>query len=305
MNNTREFLKYQHVERFGTDEVEDIEFGTVHIFPKIDGTNGSLWISEGILKAGSRNRELTIDNDNQGFLAGCRGERSKYYLFFLKKYPHLRLFGEWLVPHSLKTYREDAWRKFYVFDVIDERNEKYPHLDFDIYAPMLAEFEIDYIDPIVIVENPNSDMISKAMEKNQYLIQDDKGNGEGIVLKNYNYINKYGRQTWAKVVTNEFKDKHRKEMGALELQTKTMNEEMIIESFLTEGMIKKTFAKIKNDAGKWESKMIPQLLGTVYHDFIIEETWNFIKKLKSPTVDFTRLQKIANNKIKVTLKDLF
>lgn len=33
-----EFNKYQHIERFGTDEVENIEFGRCFIFYKIDGT---------------------------------------------------------------------------------------------------------------------------------------------------------------------------------------------------------------------------------------------------------------------------
>ena len=34
-----EFRKYQHIERFGTSEVEQIEIGTCYVFPKIDGTN--------------------------------------------------------------------------------------------------------------------------------------------------------------------------------------------------------------------------------------------------------------------------
>ena len=40
-----EFLKYQHVERVGTSEVENIELGTCYVFPKIDGTNASIWIA--------------------------------------------------------------------------------------------------------------------------------------------------------------------------------------------------------------------------------------------------------------------
>jgi hypothetical protein len=36
-----EFRKYQHIERFGTTEVKNIELGKVYVFPKIDGTNGS------------------------------------------------------------------------------------------------------------------------------------------------------------------------------------------------------------------------------------------------------------------------
>ena len=41
-----EFKKYQHVERFGNIEVEGIELGKCYIFPKIDGTNASIWINE-------------------------------------------------------------------------------------------------------------------------------------------------------------------------------------------------------------------------------------------------------------------
>ena len=63
------FPKYQHIERFGTSEVEGIEYGECYIFPKIDGTNSSLWIgNDGTLKAGSRKRELSIEKDNAGFL---------------------------------------------------------------------------------------------------------------------------------------------------------------------------------------------------------------------------------------------
>ena len=63
-----EFRKYQHVEKFGNTEVKDIEIGECLVFPKIDGTNSSVWLEdEGNLKAGSRTRELTLEKDNAGF----------------------------------------------------------------------------------------------------------------------------------------------------------------------------------------------------------------------------------------------
>ena len=59
-----EFLKYQHVERYGNDEVDGINIGTCYVFPKIDGTNASVWLGEdGEIHAGSRNRELRLDNE--------------------------------------------------------------------------------------------------------------------------------------------------------------------------------------------------------------------------------------------------
>ena len=40
------FHKYMHLERFGTDEVDGIEFGQTYVFPKLDGTNGQVWLNE-------------------------------------------------------------------------------------------------------------------------------------------------------------------------------------------------------------------------------------------------------------------
>lgn len=51
------FKKYMHLERFGNDEVLGIELGECYVFPKLDGTNASLWVGEdGSVQAGSRNR---------------------------------------------------------------------------------------------------------------------------------------------------------------------------------------------------------------------------------------------------------
>lgn len=302
----REFKKYQHLEKFGSDEVEDIEFGTTFIFPKIDGTNGAVWLSEGKIQTASRNRVLSLANDNQGFCAYIT-QNERLFKAYFHKYPNTRLYGEWLVPHSLKTYRDNAWRLFYIFDVSidDPEREHTRHLSYDEYQPMLEEFQLDYISPLVIMENPNQDSLFKALEKNQFLIKDGAGIGEGIVIKNYSFVNKYGRQTWAKIVTTEFKEKHVRAMGATNLLAKQLPEEIIAEQYCTEALIEKTFAKIKNDENGWNSKLIPRLLNTVYHDLINEEIWNILKDLKNPTIDFLRLQKIVNNKIKTVLKTVF
>lgn len=114
------FRKYQSIKKYGTDETEGIEMGASYVFPKIDGTNSQLWYDGNILHGGSRNREVSLENDNQGFFAYAT--QNEKLLKFLKAHPDLRLYGEWLVPHSLKTYRKDAWRKFYVFDVVKELN---------------------------------------------------------------------------------------------------------------------------------------------------------------------------------------
>ena len=55
------FRKYTHVERFGNGAVNGIEVGECYIFPKIDGTNASVWWDDDLLqiRTGSRTRELS------------------------------------------------------------------------------------------------------------------------------------------------------------------------------------------------------------------------------------------------------
>ena len=297
-----EFLKYQHVERFGTTETNGIENGMCYVFPKIDGTNSQLWLNCDTfgtkLMAGSRNRQLELDNDNAGFYNwAC--EQDNIFEFF-KEYPTLRLYGEWLVPHSLKTYNEKAWRKFYVFDVMEGEN----YLPYEEYAAILEPFGIEFIPPLCKVENPTYERLISQLENNGYLIEDGKGIGEGIVIKNYDYKNKYGRVTWAKIVTNEFKAKHAKCQVTEIKETKVIEQE-ICEKFVTKSLIEKEFSKIETECGDWSSKYIPRLINTVYYCLVTEECWNFVKEFKFPNVDFKRLQFFCTQQIKAQMPVLF
>ena len=300
-----EFRKYQHIERFGTMEVDGIEIGTCYVFPKIDGTNSSVWLGEdGQIHAGSRKRELTLEQDNAGFMnAIVKDERIMTYL---QKHPTHRLFGEWLVPHSLKTYRDDAWRRFYVFDVCMDADseEGLEYIPYHVYQPLVEEFELDYLAPIRILRNATLEDLIKCMEENNFLIKDGAGVGEGIVVKNYDFYNRFKRQTWAKIVTSEFREKHHKEMGA-PLKENRLVEEDIVDKFVTEALVEKEYAKIVNENDGWSSKMIPRLLSQVFHELICEEMWNILKTFKNPTISFKALNQFTIAKIKKAKPEIF
>ena len=309
-----EFKKYQHIERFGTMEVEGIEFGTCYVFPKIDGTNGSMWVEDEKLPAniqfGSRRRHL-VDDDNAGFKRDIESDCYSDFGNFFSNNSGLRLFGEWLVPHSLKTYREDAWRRFYVFDVVRDlpeelpSGEKFEYLTYEEYQPLMEEYGIDYIPCIAKYTNGNYEAFLKCLDGNNFLIEDGKGSGEGIVIKNYDYKNKYGRTTWAKIVTSEFQEKHSKEMGPAEKSARIAAEDHIVKDFCTTALIDKVYSKITVESGGWSSKFIPRLLNTVYYELVTEECWNFVKKFKNPMVNFKRLQQLVTAKIKEVKPELF
>lgn len=303
-----EFKRYMSLKRFGRAEVDGIDIGRCFIFPKIDGTNSSCWLGEdGIMYAGSRNRLLgeEREKDNAGF---CKWIRSQENIInFFNDNPNLRLYGEFLVPHSIKTYRDDAWRKLYVFDVYNDETNKF--LPYEEYEELLNKYDIECIPPLVIIHNPTEEQLLHIMkENNTYLIEDGKGVGEGIVIKNYDYINKFGNVVWAKMVTNEFKEVHKKTMGVNEINTPTI-EELIVDKFCTESFIEKEYSKIllilENKGEIFNSKHIPMLLNILYAEFIQEEMVEILKQFKNPTINFKRLQGLCINKIKRTLKEVF
>jgi hypothetical protein len=226
------------------------------------------------------------------------------YQALLAAAPHLRLFGEWLVPHTIRTYREEAWRKFYVFDVVDESCpvEDIKHVPFEEYEPWMKQFGIDYIPCVKIIENPSKEQLYACLEDNTYLMQQGEL-GEGVVIKNYDFTNRYGRQTWAKIVKSEFKDKALGVHGPTKQQGACTVEQDIATIYVTEALVRKELAKIVNeDDGK---PVQPRLLSTVYYCMLTEETWNFVKKFKNPTINFNLLQRHVTLRVKQFAQEYF
>ena len=157
-----EFQKYMHVEKLGREEVDGILVGNCDIFPKLDGSNGMIYLdNDGHITCGSRNRALSETSDNQGFRDYVWNNVDKFNKYF-SVHSEVTLYGEWLVPHTLKTYASDNWRNFYVFDVMigDE------YLNYDEYKDGLELHNIEFIPPICKVKNPTYERIVNQLEKN-------------------------------------------------------------------------------------------------------------------------------------------
>lgn len=294
------FEKYTHLERFGTDEVDGINIGTCYIFPKLDGTNASAWVDYDLnICAGSRNRQLSLDNDNAGFMAWLIEQKN--WQQALSENHNLRFYGEWLVPHSLKTYREDAWRRFYVFDVTREDGS---YLTYDQYKTICDKYNLDYIPCTLKVKNPTYEVLHEETLRNKFMIQENAGHGEGVVIKNYEFRNKFGRIAFAKLITNTFKDQHIKEMGGSSIEIKMVEEE-IANEFVTPHMVDKVVEKIRVQNGSFNARNIPQLLGMTFHDLVTEELWEAIKKHKNPKIDFKTLHHFTVRRVKEVKREVF
>ena len=93
------FIRYQHVERIDAEEAEGLLDGVCHIFPKMDGSNMCAYSEDGEVRTMSRNREIHPPEPFAEFIEGNEGVRR-----FLADFPGLRLYGEWMVPHTVRSY---------------------------------------------------------------------------------------------------------------------------------------------------------------------------------------------------------
>lgn len=133
--------------------------------------------------------------------------------------------------------------------------------------------------------------------------------GEGLVIKNYDYIKSTNNSVpWKKLVLDEFRVRA-KETFKNDILHKKEIEERIVEDFVTYAFIKKEYAKIllsmENEGRAWTNKNIPELLGKIFYEFIQEESFSFVKKYKYPIVNFKKLLRLTQNKIKETLPEVF
>jgi len=303
-----EFRKYMHVERYGNDEVQGIELGNCYVFPKLDGTNASVWMdSDGNICSGSRNRQLSLESDNAGFCKYVSENEGCYRKLFSGFHDpkSITIYGEWLVPHSLKTYRDDCWRVFYIFDIWDELSQKY--IKYDDYLLLMDDDECSFqwVTPLCVMKNASYESLLQELKNNTFLIKDGEGCGEGIVLKNYDFENKFKRVTWAKMITNSFKEKHHSEMGSPTKDLAKLVEQSICDKYVNSHLVEKVYSKIVNEMEGWNSKYIPRLLQTVYYDLVREEMWDIIKTMKNPTINFKTLMGLVVIKVKELMPQLF
>jgi hypothetical protein len=335
------FRRYDHVERFGKDDVDGLTLGRVYVFPKLDGTNASVWWGENpafgdpdalpeIIRCGSRNRELSSEKDNHGFCSWLHGDDPQGAALhdLLIANPSWIIYGEWMIPHTLKTYRPDTWRRFWIFDVFESAEMGMGrfngYLPWEEYGLALRNMGLDVIEPLAIYDNPSEDQLRAQVAANTYLIQDGAGLGEGVVIKNYSWTNKYGRQPWAKIVRTEFKEDNRRlfDRGKAKQGAKCVELEIAL-SACTPELVGKTRAKIVSDLAnvnkvdlarpnaqqrleeKFRGRMIPQLLSRVYHDVVTEHLWDEVKKHRNPTVNFKTLSQHVTLLVKRYAEDLF
>lgn len=285
------FRKYNKIFRLGKDETTDILKGLCYIEEKIDGSNTSAWLRDGNLCLGSRNREVTGD-DFSGFCE-YMDTHEPILKYLLNNENHI-VYGEWLVKHTV-NYSETAYKKFYMFDIWD--GEKYMEVN-EIYR-IGKEYGFNQPELFDTVVNPTVEYLKKFLGKS--VIGE---HGEGIVIKNLEFKNKFGDLCYAKMVTDEFIEKNKLVFGGNNRFSDTYWETYIVNKYITLGRVKKIMNKIAPEIGEsFDMKHIPRVCQTVYHDMITEEAWEIANKV-STRLSYKDLRRQAFMKSKQIFVDI-
>ena len=310
------FIRYQHVERIDAEEAEGLLDGVCHIFPKMDGSNMCAYSEDGEVRTMSRNKEIHPPEPFAEFIKGNEGVRR-----FLADFPGLRLYGEWMVPHTVRSYVPETWNRWFVFDVTaEDPDAEYgwgdgkllscagrTYIPYEEYSPILDAYDIEFIPPLAVIDHPCMEELERiADEGNTWMVADGAGCGEGIVVKRYGFVNKYGRTNWAKVLNRSFCVFKVASRGnrSEEKRDGTTTEREIALKYVTQELVDKEYSRIRAESES--GKAVPgQLLGTVWHCVVTECMWDAVKRFKSPVVDFKLLRRECELRTKMMRPEVF
>ena len=297
------YKSFTHVERLGKEETDGILNGTCYISPKLDGTNALVWSKNGEVRAGSRTRELSATSDNAGFYAWTQSsdEEAVKIRELVLTNPHIILYGEFGVGRvaNIKDYDVEAHNKLWIFDAFDTNKCEYMHPETMI--DMCSAFQIErYLLPYIEIDNPTEEDIVKFAEENKYLLSQANHAGEGVVIRNPGFRNKWGNYVIAKFVRDEYlQRKAQKENKSVSKRFDC--EQEIIDCYVTDAELAKAKAKVTLTLGLEEfdnknGKCVGMFLNLVFNDAVLAEITDICKRWKRPVINFQELSNLCNIK---------
>jgi len=285
--------KYCDIERLGHEENDSIfayPGDELIIEEKVDGGNGSFFVEDGLIHMCSRNRDLTTDRDEKTF---SKERKFLYNLLGIKELnPDYIYYGEWGMKHTISY---ESLPGFIGFDIRVKTNMTGGDGDFLSYDAMKKEYDRLGIETVQLLDKVKVESFLKKKPED-YITKSKYYNGlmEGIVIKNYERKNVWGRQMFAKIVREEFKEQNHATFGNIK---KDNNNEaaQIVDVFITNARIKKTIDKLIIEGGQKLGMELMQVLPVkIIEDVLKEETPTILKEYK--VIDTRTLKSLTAKK---------
>lgn len=295
----KEIKKYTDVVRYGKSGTEDVlkKGDHITITEKMDGANASFRIDEtnplGV-SCYSRNKPLDAENNLGGFyewvlnnIVPIKDKLNPNYIYY----------GEWMNPHKVK-YKEDVYKNFYMFSIWDS----YKYLHDDIVKFEAKELNIKTVDYFYEGEFINYDHLMSFVGKSDLTLEPNTG--EGIVIKNVSYFDKYNRQCFVKLVSDKFTEVKKQKVSKAD---KSMIEGYVeLISVLTQARVDKILYKVVDEGIISDEDICIENIGNilkitnglVYEDILKEES-DIIGSF-----DQKNIRKLIGKKLPLIIKDI-
>jgi hypothetical protein len=300
MSDLPTFHKYLDIERLGHEENYGLfsePTDVIVIQEKIDGGNAQFRVWEGELLFGSRNNQFKLTDANSPQLKQF-GKNANWLVDKMSEnfvagktwaevlHPDYIYYGEWCKKHTI-NYDWARTPQFMGFDIYNTLTHIYLP-----YEAVKAEYERLGLSIVPLILKTTVAEIDVARLEN--FIGNSayyEGRMEGIVIKNYFRRNVYGRQMFAKLVTQSFKEANMAAFGGgvKDLQDDTSR---FLTAFYTEARIRKAILRLKDEQGLPIDRTIMHVLPrAVIEDIMKEECWLLVKDFN--TLQFNLIKKQA------------
>lgn len=268
----KDIKKYTDVTRFGKNgTLKAIKDGNnISITEKIDGANSSFIYDETSpigIACYSRNTVLSKGNTLSGFYVWVEDNIAPIKEILVKKY---RYYGEWLVQHKVK-YKEEMYKNFYLFSIWDEDKEEY--VSEDIVRSEADRLRLKTVPLIYEGKFISLDHIMSFVGKSEMTLEPNKG--EGVVVKNTNYKDRYGKQLFVKFISQEFSEVAKQKVH--NVNTELINSLQKVDMVVTKNRIEKMLLKlvdenvIKSDYTLEDMGSVLKVMNTSIFDDIMKE----------------------------------
>lgn len=271
--------KYHSIVRLGHKSTVGVlnEGDEIIIQEKIDGANASFMVHEGELLCFSRNKQLDPSNTLEGFYNWVHANIDPNKLLDGVIY-----FGEWTATHKI-SYPNHT-KKFFLFDVYNTHLEEYVNFSMVVDEALRLDLNLipvfyrglyqgyDHLTSFIGLTQLGGILKGKNKETGETI---EKETGEGIVVKNVNYRDRYGKQLFVKLVVDEFREVQ-KQRAPKDPNTISKTRQLVLDC-LTNARIEKHLFKLvdegalKPDYSVKDMGTIIKLMGHALAQDIIDE----------------------------------
>jgi len=280
--------KFSKIKRLGhqrTSQVVKNPNDRLVVKEKYDGANFRFTLnSDGELVFGSRNVEYTIngepdytENVDSRFKDAIEYVREK--VDKTKLDPDKTYFGENMVSHSL-DYNWSEVPQVIMFDIYDHSENEYVP-----WSEAMREFKTLNLPRA----RQTATMPVKDFDPEEYEVPESEyrdGKAEGVVIINVDQEedSKSGFSTRAKMVTDEFAEKHKKSTGARQSKEAVYGHEKIVSKYCTDARIEKHVHKMRDEDRELGMELMGNQDGSeglpvrVAKDILVEEADDIVRR---------------------------